>query len=30
VANQILADHQDHADKLIDRWIGDSTRFAGV
>jgi ATP-dependent DNA helicase RecG len=30
VADQILSENPAQADKLIDRWIGDSTRFAGV
>ena len=30
VANQLLKTNPDLADKLIKRWIGDSTRFAGV
>jgi ATP-dependent DNA helicase RecG len=30
VASRILAEQPQQASKLVDRWIGDSTRFAGV
>ena len=30
VASRILTDNPGQADRLVERWIGDSTRFAGV
>lgn len=30
VADRLLAENSDHVNKLIKRWIGDATRFAGV
>jgi ATP-dependent DNA helicase RecG len=30
VADQLLKEHPRQVDKLIRRWIGDASRFAGV